>query len=64
MRKSYHVFLAVILSFSPYAAAFGEEIRDYYAEPGLNPFKEALNQDLNGCSFFRMYGLTLIVCLI
>ena len=47
MRNTYHVFLAVILSFSSYAAAYGEEIRDYYAEPGLNPFKETLNQDLN-----------------
>ncbi len=47
MRKTYHLFLAVILSFSSYAAAYGEEIRDYYAEPGLNPFKETLNQDLN-----------------
>jgi len=24
-----------------------EEIRDYYAEPGLNPFKEAINQHFN-----------------
>jgi YD repeat-containing protein len=24
-----------------------EEIRDYYSEPGLNPFKDALNQSLN-----------------
>ena len=47
MRKSYYVFLAFVLSFGSYAAAYGEEIRDYYAEPGLNPFKEALNQDLN-----------------
>ncbi len=27
--------------------AQGEEIRDYYSEPGLNPFKDALNQSLN-----------------
>ncbi len=24
-----------------------EVIRDYYAEPGLNPFKETLNQSIN-----------------
>lgn len=24
-----------------------EEIRDYYSEPGLNPFKDTLNQSLN-----------------
>jgi hypothetical protein len=24
-----------------------EEIRDYYAEPGLNPFKETVNQDFH-----------------
>ncbi|MGH8510488.1 MAG: hypothetical protein ACREU8_03635, partial [Gammaproteobacteria bacterium] len=47
MRDSYQVLMAVILSFSSYAVAYGEEIRDYYAEPGLNPFKETLNQDLN-----------------
>ncbi|MFH0340688.1 MAG: RHS repeat domain-containing protein, partial [Chromatiales bacterium] len=47
MRNPCHVFLAVVLSLSSYATAYGEEIRDYYAEPGLNPFKEAINQDLN-----------------
>src|SRR5690606_27057109 len=28
-------------------AASAEEIRDYYAEPGLNPFKDSLNQSFN-----------------
>ncbi|WP_226668074.1 PQQ-binding-like beta-propeller repeat protein [Microbulbifer aggregans] len=27
--------------------SFAEEIRDYYAEPGLNPFKEAINQNFH-----------------
>jgi hypothetical protein len=27
--------------------ALGEEIRDYYSEPGINPFKETLNQNFN-----------------
>ncbi|MGH8582174.1 MAG: PKD domain-containing protein [Gammaproteobacteria bacterium] len=38
-------FTVFILVFC--CAARGEEIRDFYAEPGLNPFKETLNQDLN-----------------
>lgn len=28
-------------------SASAEEIRDYYAEPGLNPFKQSLNQHFN-----------------
>ncbi len=24
-----------------------EEVRDYYAEPGLNPFKDSINQHFN-----------------
>src|SRR5688572_6493122 len=27
--------------------AFAEEIRDYYAEPGINPFKETRNDNFN-----------------
>ena len=27
--------------------ALCEEIRDYYSEPGINPFKETLNQNFN-----------------
>jgi hypothetical protein len=27
--------------------ALAEEIRDYYAEPGINPFKDSLNQHVN-----------------
>ncbi|WNO10573.1 PQQ-binding-like beta-propeller repeat protein [Teredinibacter sp. KSP-S5-2] len=27
--------------------SYSEEIRDYYAEPGLHPFKESLNQSFN-----------------
>ncbi len=29
------------------AALRAEEIRDYYAEPGINPFKESINQHFN-----------------
>ena len=29
------------------AVSPAEEIRDYYAEPGLNPFKETVNQDFH-----------------
>lgn len=30
-----------------FSNALAEEIRDYYAEPGLNPFKDAINQHFN-----------------
>jgi YD repeat-containing protein len=38
------ITLAALACFQP---ALAEEIRDYYAEPGLNPFKEALSEHFN-----------------
>jgi hypothetical protein len=38
------IFLLAVTWVSP---AFSEEIRDYYSEPGLNPFKETLNQNFS-----------------
>lgn len=37
------VFIGLVLS----TDAKAEEIRDFYAEPGLNPFKETLNDEVN-----------------
>ena len=39
------LLLGTLLIFS--AVVHGETIRDYYAEPGINPFKESLNQNFN-----------------
>jgi YD repeat-containing protein len=37
--------LALVISAS--APAFSEEIRDYYAEPGINPFKETISDSFH-----------------
>jgi Tol biopolymer transport system component len=47
MPFSHAVLLAFLLLVLAAARLGAEEIRDYYAEPGINPFKETLNQDLN-----------------
>ena len=37
--------ISLLIIFS--GQSFAEEIRDYYSEPGINPFKETLNQNFN-----------------
>jgi YD repeat-containing protein len=46
---THKIFYKIIFSFVLYLAlqVQAEEIRDYYSEPGLNPFKEQLNQSVN-----------------
>lgn len=40
-----HVFACVLVLLSlASSVSTAEEIRDYYAEPGINPFKDAINQ--------------------
>src|SRR5690606_2849619 len=39
--------LLFVCSLAFIGAAPAEEIRDYYAEPGLNPFKDTINQHFN-----------------
>lgn len=47
MTKAFGLFaLGCALLFSV-VALHAEEIRDYYAEPGLNPFKDSINQHFN-----------------
>jgi YD repeat-containing protein len=38
---------ALAFVFIASAPAFSEEIRDYYAEPGINPFKETINDSFH-----------------
>ena len=45
-RVGLRVFLGIAAALAFHAAS-AEEIRDYYAEPGLNPFKDSLNQSFN-----------------
>lgn len=45
VRHSGVAFIAFLLILA--CPSYAEEIRDYYSEPGLNPFKSAVNQSLN-----------------
>jgi hypothetical protein len=44
VRRSFALCCALV--FSAFCVT-AEEIRDYYSEPGLNPFKDAINQHFN-----------------
>jgi YD repeat-containing protein len=41
------IYVFVLISVTLCGPAQGEEIRDFYSEPGLNPFKETINQENN-----------------
>ena len=41
------IYVLVVISLTLCGPAQGEEIRDFYSEPGLNPFKETINQENN-----------------
>ncbi|MGH8591086.1 MAG: DUF6531 domain-containing protein, partial [Gammaproteobacteria bacterium] len=41
------IYVLVLASLTLCGAAQGEEIRDFYSEPGLNPFKETIHQENN-----------------
>ena len=37
----------VVYTCVAFSSVFAEQIRDYYAEPGINPFKDSLNQNFH-----------------
>ncbi|MGH8480453.1 MAG: PKD domain-containing protein, partial [Gammaproteobacteria bacterium] len=39
------IYVLVLISLTFLGPAQGEEIRDFYSEPGLNPFKETIHQE-------------------
>lgn len=38
-------FIYIVIAVTLCGPAQGEEIRDFYSEPGLNPFKETIHQE-------------------